>query len=790
MSALPPLVHPCIDAAVHRASGMLNRAVDHALDALDREERRLSDNQLRQQYVAAMQEMRLQRLAWRKHYPQVLREAIERPPAAGGGMKLHPSSLSLVDDAEVMKSIEASRLSKQLETLVEQPLEELDKLMSSALGLDGVQPEQNPLRPEIFAQGLRTVMAENAEDPAWPALWMRHMAPPLAGELSELYREVAQLLKQARVQAASYRVLTQPGALMPSQPAALQRASAPMPLPAGPAAPAAPAARGGLSAFVDLIAHTARGPQLVEFLFRGGGPPAQQPLDASYYAAVHREIEELEGQWDEALPEPALPSDYADLPVVDRPARSVGTESPLPRQAWGELAAPRRRSLVRTRLKRDAQEVGQAIGLEVVRQLVDQVAQDERLLAPVREAVVALEPSLARLALKAPRFLGERDNPARQLVERVAERSFKFNDEFEAPFAEFFAGVNRRFNALNAQDDLHDATPFEQALGELEQEWAKHDTRESEERQRLLQSVRFAERRQEEAEQIGWTLGQRSDLDGVPAPVQDFLFSRWTLVMAHARLKDTRHEVDPGGYLAVVADLLWSVKRDCTLREPARAFELIPRVVGRLRAGLDLIGAGPADDEAFFRELEKLHRPVLKLRAKHRRQAFAVPSVLPPPEEPADDEPAQAEDLWLAPEELQQLGFEDTLPSDFGGLEEAAVATRSTAPAEIVTPRDADLLIAGLRQGSWVDLYSRRKWHRARLHWASTKATLFMFMSQGGRPHSMTRRTLHRLLVERLVRPIEGHEVVQHAIEALAQERPDAAARASAAGPGAAAYLN
>jgi hypothetical protein len=85
---------------------------------------------------------------------------------------------------------------------------------------------------------------------------------------------------------------------------------------------------------------------------------------------------------------------------------------------------------VRTQLKKEATQVGQVLGLEVVRKLVDQVAQDPRLLAPVREAIVALEPSLLRLALVARDSSATKATPAAALVERVAERSFRYNDEF------------------------------------------------------------------------------------------------------------------------------------------------------------------------------------------------------------------------------------------------------------------------------------------------------------------------------------------------------------------------
>ena len=58
---------------------------------------------------------------------------------------------------------------------------------------------------------------------------------------------------------------------------------------------------------------------------------------------------------------------------------------------------------------------------------------------------------------------------------------------------------------------------------------------------------------------------------------------------------------------------------------------------------------------------------------------------------------------------------------------------------------------------------------RAQLVWAGSRGTLFMFVSHGGRPHSMTRRSLQRLVLNRLLRVVESHEVVQHAIDTLAR---------------------
>ena len=138
--------------------------------------------------------------------------------------------------------------------------------------------------------------------------------------------------------------------------------------------------------------------------------------------------------------------------------------------------------------------------------------------------------------------------------------------------------------------------------------------------------------------------------------------------------------------------------------------------------------------------------------------------------------------------EMRACGFEDTMPSDFAGLEaEHAPAAPSSqrAPEITITTKtvggvpltavEADAVIAALDKGAWVDLFSKQQWRRAQLTWASGNGQLFMFVSHGGRPHSMTRRSLQRLVINRLVRPLERHQVVQHALDNIVKPQDEEA---------------
>ena len=79
-------------------------------------------------------------------------------------------------------------------------------------------------------------------------------------------------------------------------------------------------------------------------------------------------------------------------------------------------------------------------------------------------------------------------------------------------------------------------------------------------------------------------------------------------------------------------------------------------------------------------------------------------------------------------------------------------------------------MLSGLQTGHWVDLYSKRRWLRAQLIWASTKGTLFMFLSHGGQPHSMTKRSCEKLIMQRWLRPVASHGVVAQALQVMAAE--------------------
>ena len=836
----------CLEEAAAASQPALAQCVGYAVSALQVAETQSMKVAERGQLGTAWRELLKHKDVWCARYPGDLLAAFKLAGADASlvGAPLlterkAPVSLmlegmfSLVDDLKVEEGIEASRLLQQVLPMLDQLLAELDGLMSSVQGLPQVSPERNPVRPEVYVQTLRTLLMAAPVEPAIIALWGKHLAEPLGRELKRVYENLINLLELAQVRSASYRVLPTPVAtgkrsgVQGGPPAATSATGT-----AGPGRQTTGPAGGYASDeapfrpahYADLSNHDIKDVLFQNFL-SGDGSTAEHGLSPAYYATIEEELIALKASRESApAPLRAEPESEA-VPGTSqryRGTRSDPRRQPLPAQdaddaesasgivdvlsqlssqVWGVYGRAKERALVRTQLKKDATRVGQVLGMEVVRKLVNQVAQDPRLLVPVREAIVALEPSLLRLAMVDSRFFSEENHPGRRLMERVAQRSFKYKEEISPQFDSFFQSVTDAFNALNASA-INDARPFADALTGLHQLWEGQDQQEQAQRGHIRQNMQFAEERQAQADQIAFDLSARADLAQVPGVVLDFLFGPWALVLAHARLTDTMRQIDPQGYGSLVTDLLWSVKREVTLKRPAKLIEMIPGLLAKLHAGLASLGQDPRETEAFFSAMEKLHRPVLKLRRVRSRRDAAESCPAPLESTPTDTDTADFSDApdlsdlqpatleqrtakaagqpWMAPQELDDAGFEDTLPSGPAELsatpdEEAAAAAygHEDLPAQAVSEGDErqpeDILMA-LREGSWVDLYSKRHWLRAQLIWASTRGTLFMFVSHGGHPHSMTKRSCERLIKERLLIPVEMHGVVAHALDHLVKQ--------------------
>jgi hypothetical protein len=299
MATHPDVLQHCLQEAATASRAALERCIEQAIGSVQLSETQSMKVAERDTLSNAWRRLQDHKQAWLARYPADLQTAFSAATTASKissatiAMLSPPAwaaadmdTFSLVDDADVAQAIESSRLLQLVLPRVEQPLAELDALISSVQGLAHVRPDLNPLRPDVFAQVLQAMLAAAALDATMLATWTRHLAEPLGTELKRIYEKIITLMELANVPAAHYRVLQTPVNVTRRSPDGSSRGNA----------ESTGADEGGRSEaaaeppqYADLSSYEIRDELFQNFLFNGGSN-AHQALAPSYYTSVDEEL--------------------------------------------------------------------------------------------------------------------------------------------------------------------------------------------------------------------------------------------------------------------------------------------------------------------------------------------------------------------------------------------------------------------------------------------------------------------------------------------------------------------
>lgn len=621
--------------------------------------------------------------------------------------------LRLLDDQQINASIEFATAEQALLAPTAELLPRLNALVSNLMGWLTVQPDLNPLRPRAYAAALRALMVLHVPDEPQRSALFVPVASMLGESLRQVYRELIQWLLAHGVEP-----LQAPNArLAPDQP------------------PSQAVGRTllTLGRLRQLLAGDLNAPA-------AGGPAFLHTVPASMSA-----LEDLD------LIEPLLQR------LRQRPARvsasaSTGPDAPNPT----EVPEPPELPVV------SGQHLGRLLGQEVVRLMLEHLTHDERLLPAIRQQIGLLEPALIRLSQAEPRFFSDRLHPARQLLEALTQRSLGFQSHADEGFADLLQSLSaavRSVNRVQVSEEI-----FARLLKRLRQRWEQDDARKLQRRADAARALLHAEQRQTLAERLAAEHRQRWQGKDVPEFVQRFLAGPWAQAVAEAQLAPAPAGEQAEPLDGVADDLIWSVQPALIRRDMDRLGRLVPRLVGQLRQGLERIGYPVELTGSFLDALVALHEKAFDVPTLTQVPFIELTDVVEPEAAPVVDAVAAAEGLadgpapaaepesvpdtfWIAGQDAEDAGFVD--------------AASGPMPLEPLVPPD-------LGTGAWVDLKVQGEWVRAQLTWTSPRGGLYMFISSKGLAHSMTRRTLDRLLGQDALRIVSTGGVVEHALDAVA----------------------
>ncbi|MEO6321148.1 MAG: DUF1631 family protein, partial [Polaromonas sp.] len=707
------------------------------------------------------------RLRIEQAFPVELKSAIADELAAGLARKAVSSAgslssvsfdeLELMEDDQVQEAVESARLQQFIRLGCEAGLAGFAARLSTAQGFLVVKADSNPLRPEIMAQALLRMLQALPVTSQSRTAWLVDGGQLMGEELQSLYLQLNEFLAAQGMAPAAYGVIATPETRS-------ARAFSPESMTGFPAE--------------NYSAHARLEP--VPGKPEGGAPLAgrRQLLTLDH---LHRL---LMGDYDHSSRGQSSSSDYESeeishpefshtlpsaldiLPELEEKARiakSTRFSRPAPTPSLAEL---------RAHLKTDAKSLGQSLAIEVVGMMIEQMAHDERLLMPVRQAIADAEPAFLRLAVTDPRFFSDKSHPARRLLETITSTSLGYASESAPGFQDFMQSLQEVAKMLT-EEHAGDAQHFAGLLRSFERKQSRNTPQNRQAQRRAVQALVQAEERNLLAAKIATEIRERPDFVDLNPVITGFLTGPWAQVMARERLRGqfvgaVRWQAV---YSLVLDDLFWSLDVAQVVRQRPRLLKAIPEMLKLLREGLESVDYPLDQSRLFFDALMVIHQAGLKapsgLPAAPAESIHSLQKMFE-----AKDDPDAAQ-LWLAPTEVEHSGFMEDWADSVPAKPKPEPVREQTQPKDSGRPASSAVPVPctplDLHLGDWVELLVDMQWMRAQLTWISPHDTLFMFTSEGGRKHSMTVRVLNHLLELDLVKVVSQQGVLDGALDSVAR---------------------
>jgi hypothetical protein len=760
---------------------LMGRIVTAARQLMQAQEAALRDHLEREALAVAANQLRRQEQSLCAAYPQALLKAFSGPPAGKQQRALSMADvqfheLELMDEMQVQTTISLARIQQSVMQVAEGSLGELNTLVCSLLGMGSVRAELNPLRPESYINALKEVVEQSGLSDAQQLLWFNAMSGVLGPALHGQYQELCASLRQQGVLPVSFAVpvgfggrtgaatspnASQAGAGGEDLESAFQTQAAPLMDEALYASASGSSGRDPSLLTLDKLRSLLAGElaPVMSGLSRMEQFAAQfsQQFDATAAAspaaaAPDTAASDSKSGFDATVP--AALEALTEMKQVDRVMQSLEQR----RHAPGADAAVQTEGIVgqRQALRLHARSVAQAISLEVVTLMVDNMARDPRLLEPIARVIRGLEPALLRLALVDPRFFSDKQHPARRLLHEVTDHSLAFDSSSATGFDRFLGALESELTPLSTAP-VESADVFEGKLAALRQLWSLDSAERSGDRARAVDVLSHAEARNLLAETIGRGIASHPDSAKVPGVVIDFLCGPWAQVVAQARIKQGPDSETAKKFDALVSAMLWSAHPELARADPNKLSRAVPRLLATLREGLDTIEYPATRTSVFLEALMAIHQKVF--RANMAPEPVAQDAQMSRPFPVLDDDP------WVAPREAREsnfVEFSEVVPMGEPAQEHAQPERQDEAVPD-------PLAVVEMPLGNWVELLVNGQWIRTQLTWASPHGTLFLFTGAFGATQSMTRRSRDRLLATGKLRLLSGQSVDEGALNAVAQ---------------------
>lgn len=263
--------------------------------------------------------------------------------------------------------------------------------------------------------------------------------------------------------------------------------------------------------------------------------------------------------------------------------------------------------------------------MNLVNMLFDFILEDRNLAAPMKALISRLQIPIIKLAVADKTFFTKGGHVGRRLLNEMATAAIGWECAAEDVIKDpLYAKISDVVKTLQ-----HDKNINTDDLNEVFGDFTSFVTREKRKAAVFEKRTIDAEDGKARTEVARGLVSEavRSRIKGheIPEFLLQFIQEAWAKVLFVTALK---HGSDCDQWMAVTQtldELLWSVRPSQSDQHRQTLLRLIPVLLKKLRAGLDIISYNPYDMSAVFKSLESLHLAAIRSRAYLTAKSLDAP---------------------------------------------------------------------------------------------------------------------------------------------------------------------
>lgn len=680
---------------------------------------------------------------------------------------------ALIDDDTIVRQIEVERRVLRLRDADQLSLGRLNLMIAQLHDEHDVRERENPFRPYLMARALHDVLVEMTRSSDVCAMLFDHMSGALATHLPDYFAAIREVFESNGVHA---RLLARPSLMSKQDREVLRQAQqfsnvglTPHPHPYL----VQPGSTPGLEKAFSLMQQASADGQTAKRI-------PQQDTDAVLQDFVWRIFEQSAPN---RLPPNIRQNEYRTSAPRKNSDESARKPHPLSShfyrlqqaainndQAQGDVIP-----LIdfRNELETERMDEFERVSLEVVTTLFNFIVEETAIAHPYRSQIVRLQVPFLKATMLAPEILEQGDHPVKKLLNRLAAVSIGLDAETalgKQVLSEMTAAVEKILNDFNVDTAIFEIvlTAFDFTLAQL---YGATDP----DIVRAIKALEDAEKNPQQHDilltKTVTTLRERLTAIQANSRVSNFLARIWAPVLVHVT---EREPADAQSYRDVVADLIWSVQENLDASERSTLMRLLPSLVKRIRAGMQLIAVSDAASQAALDELVGMHAQVLR----------SIQTETTAPAMPLATLHQHFSPLHKVMEESEEQ-FAIHVPTVphirlQAALKKFDVSAHLQLDSDIGILQNSDAQwLGGMQVGTVIEWWSNGSYSPARLMWVNAQQSFYLFQlekpeANGARLLICSSIALIKSLREGSISMTEYAPVFDRAIEVLLQSmEPD-----------------